>query len=68
MTILHKFYRVFGAISSMSLAPVSYTHLICGLGNWGTTNHLMTAQDYVSFRVANVKNVVSCLLYTSRCV
>ena len=32
---------------------------ICGLGNWGTTNHLMTAQDYVSFRVANVKNVVS---------
>ena len=29
---------------------------ICGLGNWGTTNHLMTAQDYVSFRVANVKN------------
>ena len=32
---------------------------VCGLGNWGTTNHLMTAQDYVSFRVANVKNVVS---------
>ena len=32
---------------------------ICGLGNWGTTNHLMTAQNYVSFNVANVKNVVS---------
>ena len=32
---------------------------ICGLGNWGTTNHLMTSQDYISFRVANVKNVVS---------
>ncbi len=32
---------------------------ICGLGNWGTTNHLMTAQDYVSFTVANVRNVVS---------
>ena len=32
---------------------------ICGLGNWGTTNHLMTAEDYVSFRVANVKNAVS---------
>ena len=31
---------------------------ICGLGNWGTTNHLMTAQNYVSFDVANVKNVV----------
>ena len=32
---------------------------ICGLGNWGTTDHLMTAEDYVSFRVAGVKNVVS---------
>jgi iron complex transport system substrate-binding protein len=32
---------------------------ICGLGNWGTTNHLMTAQKYVSFNVANVKNVVT---------
>ena len=32
---------------------------ICGLGNWGTTNHLMTAQNYISFKVANVKNVVS---------
>ncbi len=32
---------------------------ICGLGNWGTTNHLMTAENYVSFRVAGVKNVVN---------
>lgn len=32
---------------------------ICGLGNWGTTNHLMTAQNYVSFNIAGVKNVVS---------
>lgn len=32
---------------------------ICGLGNWGTTNHLMTAQNYVSFEIANIKNVVS---------
>ena len=32
---------------------------ICGLGNWGTTNHLMTAQNYIGFRVANVKNVVT---------
>ena len=31
---------------------------ICGLGNWGTTNHLMTAQNYISFDVANVKNAV----------
>ena len=32
---------------------------ICGLGNWGTTDHLMTAENYVSFEVAGVKNVLS---------
>ena len=32
---------------------------ICGLGNWGTTDHLMTAESYVSFEVAGVKNVLS---------
>lgn len=32
---------------------------ICGLGNWGTTNHLMTSQNYISFDIANVKNVVT---------
>ena len=32
---------------------------ICGLGNWGTTNHLMTAQSYAAFRVANIRNVVT---------
>lgn len=32
---------------------------ICGLGNWGTTNHLMTAQNYISFDIANVRNVAA---------
>lgn len=32
---------------------------VCGLGNWGTTNHLMTAENYVSFQIANVKNVLA---------
>ena len=32
---------------------------ICGLGNWGTTNHLMTSQNYISFEIANIKNAVS---------
>ncbi len=32
---------------------------ICGLGNWGTTNHLMTSQNYILLKVANVKNAVS---------
>lgn len=32
---------------------------ICGLGNWGTTNHLITAQNYISFDICNVDNVVT---------
>lgn len=32
---------------------------ICGLGNWGTTNHLMTAQNYSTFDAANIKNVIT---------
>ena len=32
---------------------------ICGLGNWGTTNHLVTAEDYTPFEIAGVKNAVS---------
>ena len=35
---------------------------ICGLGNWGTTNHLMTAQNYAPFNVAHIKNAVSGLV------
>ena len=32
---------------------------ISGLGNWGTTNHLMTAQNYLPFNIANIKNAVT---------
>ena len=32
---------------------------VCGLGNWGTTDHLMTAENYVSFQIAGVKNVLN---------
>lgn len=32
---------------------------VCGLGNWGTTDHLMTSQSYVPFEVANIRNVVT---------
>ena len=32
---------------------------ICGLGNWGTTNHLMTSPNFPLFEAANVKNIVS---------
>ena len=31
---------------------------ICGLGNWGTTNHLMTAENYICLQVAGVQNAV----------
>lgn len=32
---------------------------VCGLGNWGTTNHLMTSQSYKPFEAANIRNVVT---------
>ena len=32
---------------------------ICGLGNWGTTNQYMTAQNYDVFNIAHVDNVVA---------
>ena len=32
---------------------------VCGLGNWGTTDHLMSAESYVSFEIAGVKNVLN---------
>lgn len=32
---------------------------ICGLGNWGTTNHLMTSESFPAFSVAHIRNVVS---------
>lgn len=32
---------------------------ICGLGNWGTTNHLMTWQNYEPFNVAHIQNAVT---------
>ena len=32
---------------------------VCGLGNWGTTDHLMTAENYISFQVGGVKNVLN---------
>lgn len=36
----------------------SSSFYICGLGNWGTTDHLMTAQNYEPFNIANINNVV----------
>lgn len=32
---------------------------ICGLGNWGTADHLSTAENYAPFQIAGVKNAVS---------
>ena len=31
---------------------------ICGLGNWGTTNQFMTAENFDSFNIAHIDNVV----------
>ena len=35
---------------------------ICGLGNWGTTNHLMTAKNFEPFNVAHITNIADSLL------
>lgn len=33
---------------------------ICGLGNWGTTNHLVTARsNYAPFEIAHIKNAIT---------
>ncbi len=32
---------------------------ICGLGNWGTTDHLTTAEKYISFEIAGIQNVLN---------
>lgn len=48
--------EVFDATKNISEKKKAY---ICGLGNWGTTNHLMTAQGYDAFEIAHVENVVS---------
>lgn len=31
---------------------------VCGLGNWGTTDHLTTAEHFAAFEIANVRNAV----------
>lgn len=37
---------------------------LCGLGNWGTTNHLMTVADYAPFKITGIRNVVNGLAAT----
>jgi len=32
---------------------------ICGLGNWGTTDELQTAQNYAPFNIAKINNIVT---------
>ena len=32
---------------------------ICGLGNWGTTDHLMTSNAYPCFHVADITNIAA---------
>lgn len=60
---LVKFVQQEAAAISERVAEISEEEkpsvYICGLGNWGTTDHLMTAEKYISFEVAGVKNVLS---------
>lgn len=45
-------------------APISTRKqtYICGLGQWGTTNHLWTAKNYEPFKVAGIVNVCDTVL------
>lgn len=49
------------AISDKVTTPNTDPVYICGLGNWGTTNHLMTAKGYKPFEVAKINNVADSL-------
>ena len=59
---LVKFVRDEAAAISAAVADIPEEEkpsvYICGLGNWGTTDHLTTAENYVSFEIAGVKNVL----------
>lgn len=46
-------------ISSKTTSLTSGKTYICGLGNWGTTDYLMTEQNYEPFAVAHITNAVS---------
>lgn len=46
-------------ISSKTASLTSGKTYICGLGNWGTTDYLMTAQNYEPFNVAHITNAIS---------
>lgn len=60
---LVKFVQEEAAAISASVAEIPEEEkpsvYICGLGNWGTTDHLMTAENYISFEIAGVKNVLN---------
>lgn len=48
--------KIINLTKDVTTKPTTY---ICGLGNWGTTNHLWTAQNYNSFNIANIKNAIT---------
>jgi iron complex transport system substrate-binding protein len=41
-------------------APSVY---ICGLGNWGTANHLTSSSGYAPFKIANINNVTDSMSF-----
>ena len=55
------------AVKDISLedAPMVY---ICGLGNWGTANHLTSSSGYAPFRIAKVNNVTDSMSFVGNVV
>ena len=48
--------QVFDRTKGVSTKKKAY---VCGLGNYGTTNQFMTAQNYDAFNIAHVQNVIT---------
>ena len=49
-------------ISKINNATSDKKVYICGLGNWGTTNHLMTVKNYEPFNICKINNIADDLI------
>lgn len=49
-------------ISKINNATSDKKVYICGLGNWGTTNHLMTVKNYEPFNICKINNIANDLI------
>ena len=53
---------IFNRTANLNNEESSKKVYVCGLGQWGTTNHLMTAKNYEPFNVAHINNICDSVL------